>query len=373
MISYQINFFRSDLKCFVIRGLPKLQRAALRFGLMAVLIVGICSMNAIAQAPPYKSSTKIGSNIITDDDPNTFIKLDAAGQSVRKVFDPRENGSQDTKVYLFTANFDDMDKPIEVRVNTEFDKESARQKAETYLRALGQLPFGLRNEVKNVTLHKTDQNIGGTVRDSGIVIYTESAERYIKGETLPEFLVHEATHAALQSHQKSEGWIKAQKEDGKFITEYAEENPQREDLAESFLMYIAVRYKTDRISAETKQMIEKTIPHRIAYLESLELNMNPIASEDEQETSDAKKSCSDENSLRSINSTEKSEFSITNSTKKTLIGFWLDFQGKRQKKLTIRPNAKINIKTFLTHPWVITDEEGECIQIIYAPEQAVLS
>jgi hypothetical protein len=57
----------------------------------------------------------------------------------------------------------------------------------------------------------------------------------------------------------------------------ARKNPQREDVAESFLCYLAVRYRPDRISEADADKILGTIPNRIAYFDVLPLDMYPIA------------------------------------------------------------------------------------------------
>jgi hypothetical protein len=54
-------------------------------------------------------------------------------------------------------------------------------------------------------------------------------------------------------------------------------NPQREDVAESFLCYLAVRYRPARISKADADKILGTIPNRIAYFDALPLDMDPIA------------------------------------------------------------------------------------------------
>ena len=68
----------------------------------------------------------------------------------------------------------------------------------------------------------------------------------------------------------------AQGADDAFISTYARDYPDREDLAESFLLYMALRHRSDRISATLSNTISRTIPNRIAYLKGLDLEMNPI-------------------------------------------------------------------------------------------------
>ena len=61
-----------------------------------------------------------------------------------------------------------------------------------------------------------------------------------------------------------------------FTFDVAESHPFREDLAESFVPYLAVRYKSDRISQELKGTISSTIQHRIDYFDGLAIEIYPM-------------------------------------------------------------------------------------------------
>src|SRR6185503_11727901 len=64
--------------------------------------------------------------------------------------------------------------------------------------------------------------------------------------------------------------------DPEFISTYARDNPTREDVAESILTWLAVRYRGSRISLSLSNTIATTIPNRLAYFDSLNLEMYPI-------------------------------------------------------------------------------------------------
>ena len=65
-------------------------------------------------------------------------------------------------------------------------------------------------------------------------------------------------------------WLAAQEKDGAFISTYARDNPYREDIAESFLLYFALRHRADRISENLKEVVNETIPNRLAYFDNQE-------------------------------------------------------------------------------------------------------
>ena len=90
-------------------------------------------------------------------------------------------------------------------------------------------------------------------------------------ESLRKLLVHEAAHTSLDaSHAYAVEWVAAQEKDGEFISTYARDNPYREDIAESFLLYFALRYRADRVSKNLKEVVNQTIPNRLAYFDNQE-------------------------------------------------------------------------------------------------------
>jgi hypothetical protein len=88
--------------------------------------------------------------------------------------------------------------------------------------------------------------------------------------------VHEACHTAFDDTlNRAADWEDAQKADtGTFISTYARDYPQREDVAESFLCYLAVRYRSDRISDADGKKILEAIPERIAYFDAQPLTQS---------------------------------------------------------------------------------------------------
>ena len=94
---------------------------------------------------------------------------------------------------------------------------------------------------------------------------------------MEETLVHEAAHSSLDEyHSASKGWINAQNLDPSFISTYARDNPEREDVAETFLLYLALRYRRDPISATLRDTMLETIPNRIKYFDAQNFKMYPI-------------------------------------------------------------------------------------------------
>lgn len=83
--------------------------------------------------------------------------------------------------------------------------------------------------------------------------------------------------------------------------------------------------------------------------------------------------CSDEGTIKSVDSIKKLKISFKNSFSKKIKVTWLDFNGNRdfRKENTeiIEPSTQgKTFVTYLSHPYVITDENDKCLNI-YTPKE----
>jgi hypothetical protein len=96
---------------------------------------------------------------------------------------------------------------------------------------------------------------------------------------LEETLVHEGSHTSLDAaHANASNWVTAQGLDPTFISTYARDNPAREDIAESFLLWMAVRYRSEAISQQDYNAITQAIPNRLNYFDNMECDLYPFVS-----------------------------------------------------------------------------------------------
>jgi hypothetical protein len=214
-------------------------------------------------------------DIITASDPTTFQALSPKGQGNRTMFDRRANAFVQFDAYLFDATFSDG-LSAEIQVNPEFgSSEVARVEAEKYAIVIGRIPKALRINVLTVWIHKGMELFGGG--NNNLLIHVGQGDAYIADGILEETFVHEAAHTSLDAaHAASAGWLSAQAKDVNFISTYARDNPTREDVAESVLPWLAVRYRASRISPAQITKIQRAIPNRLAYFDSLSLVVLPI-------------------------------------------------------------------------------------------------
>lgn len=231
-----------------------------------------------AEAALVGGTIFIDPDIITAADPTTFTSITAQGTGGRWMFDRRVGAFGEFVFYdalLFQATYSDG-LVIEVQVNPEFGAGAAATEALKYATVVGRLPTALRVDVETMWIHQGVQPFGGG--NNNLLIHTGQAALYENAGILEETFVHEAAHSSLDAaHAASPGWLLAQQLDApNFISDYAEDNPTSEDIAESFLTWLAVRHRADRISSELSGGIVSTIPNRLAYFDEQGFDMFPV-------------------------------------------------------------------------------------------------
>ncbi len=226
-------------------------------------------------SPPFSGTIFIDSDIITSSDPTAYLGIVSTGQGLRTMYDRRVSGWITVNAYLFAATYYEGF-IVEVQVNPEFGSAAlALAEAEKYAEVIGRLPTALRMDVETVWIHMGTELFGGG--NNNLLIHVGQADRYIADGILEETFAHEAAHTSLDAdHASAPGWLAAQSADGTFISTYAEDFPESEDIAESIVPYIAVRYRSDRVSESLRDVILQTMPNRIDYFDSLGLSMYPI-------------------------------------------------------------------------------------------------
>ncbi|MGP0058997.1 MAG: caspase family protein [Beijerinckiaceae bacterium] len=77
--------------------------------------------------------------------------------------------------------------------------------------------------------------------------------------------------------------------------------------------------------------------------------------------------CSDEQSLKSVDARRPTGISFKNSRDTSIRIFWIDYAGKRKLYGSLSYGQSLSLQTFMTHPWVITNNVDTCIGV-YLPE-----
>ena len=275
------KLFPSQKKYDINRNITSLKPVMKK--LVFLFLIFSCSNDRINQtqicdenySPPFGGTIFIDPDIITPEDPTTFVSLSYAGTAERQMYD-RRSGWVMLEPFLFPAEYDDG-LIIEIQVNPEFGTwENAQVYALKYAEVIGRLTTQLRKDVETSWIHRGDEPFGGG--NNNLLIHTDWSEKNYENQgILEETLVHEASHTSLDSyHAESKGWVNAQEMDCEFISNYARDYPIREDISESYLPYLAVRYRSDRITESLRKTIEEAIPNRIKYFDDQNFNMYPI-------------------------------------------------------------------------------------------------
>ena len=89
-------------------------------------------------------------------------------------------------------------------------------------------------------------------------------------------------------------------------------------------------------------------------------------------SSETDSSCGVETGARSLDSTDKASFTITNQTKMPLAVYWLNHEGKREKWFTLQPGETVTQDTFMNHWWEAADADGKCLRIFTPPGNVVI-
>ena len=224
---------------------------------------------------PYSETVSITLDIIGPADPTSLQSVTYIGRGERTIFDRRPDRWITVNAYLFRVRYENAE--LEFQVNPEFgSREAARKEVDIYAPALGRLPAVLLSRAQKVHVNSGHGLFGGNWSDRSFLIHRADGQVFISDGLLEEVFIHEGGHISLDGHHKdSAKWRAAQAADGVFISEYARDFPDREDVAESILPYFAVRYFPERLTDADRALILATIPNRLAYFDEQGFDMSP--------------------------------------------------------------------------------------------------
>ena len=224
--------------------------------------------------PVLGATTFIDPDIITASDSSALTGVVANGQGSRTMFDRRVDADVTVDAWLFDASYDDG-LSVEFQVNPEFSDTTATRLAEEYARAVGTLPNAIRAGIDEVWVHDGEELFGAF--GGSLLIHEVQARIFEVDGAFHEALVNQAVRISLYpGHATSAGWLDAQELDNGFISQIAQDDPEGEDLAESFLPYIAVLYGEGRVTPFLQGTIIGQIPARLTYLDEQGFDMYPV-------------------------------------------------------------------------------------------------
>merc|ERR1712037_83506 len=234
----------------------------------------LCDPTTLIQDPaesPYFGTVDILPDLITKKDKSDFKKSKKSGAGTVQMW--QGDSLQETPATMFTAVFKDG-LSVSIAVNAKISPKKAKKYAKQFAKVLGRVPSFFRTSVRN--LHLFPGKLGeeacgawGHFKTGTISLCVEDGLEKIKKGTCEELFVHECTHVTVDPLvlQDAAAYACAMSKDQQFISTYAMMNPFAEDVAESLLMWYAVRVTQDRVDKKTRDIIEQTIPHRLEYFD----------------------------------------------------------------------------------------------------------
>ena len=233
-----------------------------------------------AASPPYLATIFAEPDIITTDDPTTYKSHAYRGTGTRTVFDRRIGTWITITMRLYDVSYGTT--TIEFAAHNEFSAHEAEMEIEAYALEVGRMPAMLQDGVRQVWIMKGDMPWGGGPGNGGdilrhVLIHTGKGQTYRGQGVVVETLIHEAVHAVLDAAIYADpAWRAAAEGDGEYISTYAWDEPWREDAAETLLLWLAVRHRTDRLSSADHEIIVNTVPLRIDYFDRQGYNVAPL-------------------------------------------------------------------------------------------------
>ncbi len=225
----------------------------------------------IGQNPLFPNSvTSNNIDFILESDPDTYVNFSFLGLANKETPGAPNGGSLfDINTFVFSVAFSDGE-TLEVWCHSSFGSRAAAQEyVEKLAPRLGKLPVFQRNMLHHVVIHNGDGGAFAEIQGQFFILYSENMDDRIGTNDLEETVFHESVHASYQfMYENHPDWTNAQNADPTFVTVYAQDNPQLEDLAESALFAYAYLSYPGRLDATIETWLEDNIPNRLAFFEA---------------------------------------------------------------------------------------------------------
>ena len=172
---------------------------------------------------------------------------------------------------------------VDFEIYSEFTQEEALNIEQKYAPLMGQLGKELRKNINSIEFLK-GEFVASAQRNedlsyANITFHTDwlnnNVETRPDGDRTEELFIHEAAHLSIDPYVYGQrGWNDAVYLDGNYLSTYAKENPESEDIAETFQAYIAVKYFPERITSSLRDTILSICLNRFKYFDSLNLDLS---------------------------------------------------------------------------------------------------
>jgi hypothetical protein len=227
-------------------------------------LVLLTAPGALAAEPLYPNS--VASNdldFILPNDPGACWSIADAGGGRTEMYDPRRDTSHVDGAIHFDVTFPDQ----LLRINVHPDVGNPGQRATEVAASVSRLPTQMRIALRYVNILDGDGSAWEEGAGRFFTLYDRLIDRRLAEHDLDETVFHETAHVALdQLFSDDPDWRANQVADSGFITAYAAENPDKEDVAESALFAWTILHHPGRLSEEVEAAVRGIMPNRLAYI-----------------------------------------------------------------------------------------------------------
>ena len=231
--------------------------------------------------PPFGGTMWDLPDLITSSDYTIYSTSSYQGIETRLFYDKSIPDFINYPAHIYKVNFGD-NLSIDFEIHTEFTQEEAGNIEQKYAPLIGQLGKDLRRNIKSFEFLKGEEVASAQRTDdlnyANITFHTDwltLVETRFSGDRTEELLIHESAHLSIDPYvYGQQEWADAVSLDGNYISTYAQDNPNSEDIAETFQAYIAVKYFPDRLSNSLRDTILSVCLNRFKYFDSLNLDLS---------------------------------------------------------------------------------------------------
>jgi FtsZ-binding cell division protein ZapB len=231
--------------------------------------------------PPFGGTMWDLPDLIKSSDYTIYSTSSYQGIETRLFYDKSIPDFINYPAHVYKVNFGD-NLSIDFEIYTEFTLEEAGNIEQKYAPLIGQLGKDLRRNIKSFEFLKGEEVASAQRTDdlnyANITFHTDwltLVETRFSGDRTEELLIHESAHLSIDPYvYGQQGWTNAVNLDGNYLSTYAKDNPNSEDIAETFQAYIAVKYFPDRISNSLRDTILSVCLNRFKYFDSLNLDLS---------------------------------------------------------------------------------------------------
>ena len=232
--------------------------------------------------PPLEGSMWDLPDLIKPSDFTVYSTSSYQGIENRLFYDKSISDFINYDAYVFKVNFKDG-LILDFEIKTDFTLSKALEIEKKFSPKIGQLGKELRKNINSIEFLKGE--FGASAQKSEDLVYANITlhidwinnivETRPDGDRTEELFIHEAAHLSIDPYvYGQQGWTDAVNLDGNYLSTYAKDNPDSEDVAETFLAYIAVKYFPERIGSSLRDTILSVCLNRFKYFDSLNLDLS---------------------------------------------------------------------------------------------------